>query len=166
MCCCFFSAEPDNLSMEPAETDSEDDNNDAKNERSQVGTTEEEIGWCQPPLRRSTWQKQLLSLCHLCDQEIREKCRREDDLPCVTKRVHICLMCKISGELKKKKKRNIVALTPQFKTESWAMRIGESGKCKFFKVNVLAKHKNIMCKRTVKIVLNNETFYAKSKCLD
>ena len=39
----FFSAGPGDSSVEPEETDSEDDYDDVKNEKSQVGTTGEEF---------------------------------------------------------------------------------------------------------------------------
>ena len=44
----FFSVEPNDSSGEPEERDPEDDNNDAKNERGQVGTTGKEIGGSYP----------------------------------------------------------------------------------------------------------------------
>lgn len=77
----FFSAGPDYLSSEPAETD-EDNDDDANNQRDQVGTNSEETGGSRPPLRRR-------NQCHLCDQKIREECRRDDDLPYVVKRARI-----------------------------------------------------------------------------
>ena len=44
----FFSTGPDNSYVKPEETDSEDDNDDARNEGDQVGTTREETGRSHP----------------------------------------------------------------------------------------------------------------------
>ena len=61
--------------------DSGDDKGDAKNEGGQVGTTGQEMGESHPPLHRSMQQRRPPSPCHLCHQEIREECRKEDSLP-------------------------------------------------------------------------------------
>ena len=44
-------------------------------------------------------------LCHLCDQEIKEEYRRENDLTQVTKQAHLHLVCKMSGTLEREKKK-------------------------------------------------------------
>ena len=76
-------------------------------------------------------------------------CRKENDLPYMAKCVHICLACKMSGGLERKK-RNMAVLTHQFKIKHGC----NSGICTFFKVNVLAKYKNSTCKRNkVRLVL-------------
>ena len=60
-------------------------------------------------------------------------CWREDNLPRVTKRSRLCLVCKISGALKREREKekdrgkNMAALTPQFKIkrsfERWKFAI-------------------------------------------
>ena len=39
-----------------------------------------------------------------------------------------------------------------------------SGICKFFKVNIPAKHKNTMCERNSEIALNGETIFVAGDC--
>ena len=48
-----------------------------------------------PPLRRSTCQKRLPSSCHLCDQEIRWGCNKNNDLPLNPKRARTCFTCEV-----------------------------------------------------------------------
>ena len=59
----------------------------------------------------------------------------------------------------REKKRNMTALKNQFKVK-FDLEQGEfeSGVCKFFKVNVLAKHKNITCNK------NSKTFFLGEDC--
>ena len=104
----FFSAEANNPSAEPDEMDSGDDNDDAKNKGGQVNTTGQEMSKSHPPLQRSTQRRRPPSSCHLCDQEIREECRREDDLPHVAKQAYLCPVCKMSAtpEREKTKKKH------------------------------------------------------------
>ena len=64
----FFNVGPDDSSVEPKEMDSEENNDDAKNEKGQGGITGEEMGESHPPLHRNTWRRWLPSPCHLCDQ--------------------------------------------------------------------------------------------------
>ena len=98
----FFSAGQDDSFAEPEETDSEDDDDDdAKNERDKVDTTGKEMDTSHSPLCRSIRQRWPPSPS---DEEIREECKREDELPCVAKWTCICLAYKINEGFKRKKK--------------------------------------------------------------
>ena len=73
----FFNAGSDESFVKPEKTDFEDNDDGTKNEIGQVSITGEEIGGSHhPPLHRSTRQRRSPSLCHLCDQEIKEDYRR------------------------------------------------------------------------------------------
>ena len=74
-------------------------------------------------------------------------CRREDNLLCVWQSKHVYVWCSkwvVHPRERKKKRRNMAALTSQFKIKSFLNR-GEFVRvayANFFEANVPAKHKN------------------------